>query len=296
MREQAQAAKPRNIFLCLLAMAFFSTSDILAKMLSVTLHPLQIAWFRYMVAIIAAAPLLTAFRGRIRSQHHSVQLVRGAAMLSSTLFLIAALRLLPVAEATALVFVSPLIITTLSVLLLREVVSPLRWLIVLLGFLGVLIIIRPGNEGFAWTAFLPLCSSLCWALGVIYTRKVVAVDTPLTTLVYSAVTGFVAISALVPFNFISPTMDQLLLGTAMGLLWVAAHICITLAYSSAPASQLAPYSFTQIIWAALLGYLVFSHTPDALAILGCGVIIASGMLSISTRLAAERCQGNRSSD
>ncbi len=207
------------ILLVVASVALFSVGDVLAKLLRQSLPAAEIAWMRYVV--FAALALALAGRGRsaagLRLQRPGLQLLRGLALVGSAVFFISGLAYLPVAEATAIVFVSPTFITALSVVFLGEVVRARRWAAVLAGFLGVLVVIRPGWGSVQAAALFPLASALCWAATIVITRKIGTADRAETTLLWSACTGLLVLTAAVPFGFVPPGPAQVGVGLVLGL-------------------------------------------------------------------------------
>jgi len=270
-----------SVLLCLAAMLLFAASDVIAKHLSVTFHPLQIAWFRYLAASILLAAIRLRFGRPARSAAPAAQIIRGVGMAGATILLVAALNLQPMAEATALVFISPCLVTLLCVLILKERVPAWRWVGVFGGLLGVMVILRPGLAGYNSAALFSIASAACWATALVMTRRAVVSDSLATTLAYSSMTGFVLLSVTLPFVFHELTViDAALLG-ATAVLWLAAHVAIAFAYRrpEAVVSRLAPLSYTHLLWATSFGYLVFGTLPDAMTVAGVVLIIASGLVA-----------------
>jgi drug/metabolite transporter (DMT)-like permease len=270
-----------SVLLCLAAMLLFAASDVIAKHLSVTFHPLQIAWFRYLAASILLAAICLRFGRPARSAAPAAQIIRGVGMAGATILLVAALSLQPMAEATALVFISPCLVTLLCVLILKERVPAWRWVGVFGGLLGVMVILRPGLAGYNSAALFSIASAACWATALVMTRRAVVSDSLATTLAYSSMTGFVLLSVTLPFVFHELTViDAVLLG-ATAVLWLAAHVAIAFAYRrpEAVVSRLAPLSYTHLLWATSFGYLVFGTLPDAMTVAGVVLIIASGLVA-----------------
>ena len=186
-------------------------------------------------------------------------------------------------------FASPLVVTVLSAWLLREHVDRVRWLIVGVGFAGVLIVMRPGSAAFHLAALLPICSSLCWAVSVICTRKLTAHDGVDTTLVYSGLIGFALLTALALPQIEVPPPEALGAAVTMAIVWSAAQWLSVHAYHRGNVSVLAPFSYSQLLWSTLIGVLVFGHVPDAASFAGIVTILACGGVAVwwSTRNAAE---------
>ncbi|CAO3361020.1 DMT family transporter [Azospirillum melinis] len=269
----------RAILLVVLGVACLSCSDATAKYLGRTLPPAEIAWMRYVVFTALVMPL--ALRGGslsvLKTTRPGLQVVRGLGMLGSALFFIMAMQHLPLAEAAAISFVSPVFVTVLSILLLAEKVGVRRWAALLVGLAGVVIVIRPGAEGFQPASLLPILTAFSWALGLVATRKMTVQENPLTTMVWSALTGLIALTALLPLHAAWPTPWEMLLGAFIGLVYTAAQWLLILAYRQGEASVLAPFTYVQLIWSTALGFLVFGAVPDHWTFVGTGVIIASGL-------------------
>jgi drug/metabolite transporter (DMT)-like permease len=200
-----------------------------------------------------------------------IALASGAAGLgtvASALFFISSLPFLPMADATAINFISPILITALAVLFLQEQVGWRRWTAALVGLLGVLIVIRPGTGAFQMAALLPLLAAASWAGTAIVTRLMSGTDQPTTTLTYSALVGLGVLTVMMPFVWVTPTWTEVGLALVMGLLSTAGHGLVVLGYRHASASVVAPFSYVQLIWAGALGFLVFGSLPDQFTFLG----------------------------
>jgi drug/metabolite transporter (DMT)-like permease len=281
--QQADAAgrdEPmRGIPLLLSAIALFSVSDALAKHLGETLPPVEIAWLRYLAFLaLATVPLLRPGGAALLvSRAPGLQVLRGLGVVGSALAFIVALGFLPLAEATAINFVSPAFVTVLSVFFLGERVGWRRWSAIAVGMVGMLIIVRPGAAAFQPEALLPMLSSAAWAAAVIVTRRMGTLDAPATTLFWTAATGFVVLTLLLPFGVTLPDARQLAIGLLIGLVSSAAQWLVVLAYRAAPASVLAPFSYSQLVFSGLLGVLVFGTVPDRWTLLGAAIIAASGL-------------------
>lgn len=276
----ARADEPlRGILIQLAAIVLFSISDAMAKKLGETLPPLEIAWLRYLVFFsVMALPLMRrGGAGILRSRAPGLQALRGLGVVGSALLFINALTLLPLAEATAINFVSPMFITALSVLVLGELVGWRRWTALCVGLLGALIVIRPGTEAFQLAALLPICSSACWAVAAVVTRRMAGLDSPATTLIWTSGVGFLLLTLLLPFGVVMPTWWELGMGLAIGAVSSVAQWLVVLAYRAAPASVLAPFSYVQLISSGLLGLALFGALPDQWTLVGAAIIAASGL-------------------
>jgi drug/metabolite transporter (DMT)-like permease len=277
----------RGIQLLLASICLFSVSDALAKRLAETLPVVEIAFLRY-VAFFALAALPLIRRGGMSVMHSRVpglQVLRGLGVVGSALFFISALQFLPLAQATAINFVSPAFVTVLSVFVLRERVGWRRWSAIAVGLAGMLIIVRPGSDVFTPAALLPVFSSAAWACAVVVTRRIGIADPPATTLFWTAGVGFAVLTVLMagglafggPGAIELPGATETGLGLLIGLISTAAQWLVVLAYRAAPASLLAPFSYVQLIFSGLLGFVMFGTVPDRWTFLGAGIIAASGL-------------------
>jgi drug/metabolite transporter (DMT)-like permease len=268
----------RGILLILGSTAFFSCADVITKAMSATLPAVEIAWLRYLVFSAMAVPLVLGVKGRaaLRATHPGLQLWRGLCVVASALLSTLALGYLPVAEATALNFISPVFITALSIVFLGESVGWRRWTAAAVGLAGVLIIVRPGTGAFQSTALIPLLAALIWAAAAIATRKMSA-DHAATTLAYSAMIGLAVLTALLPFHWVPMGWRDIGLGLALGIFSSTGHGLVVLAYQRAAASTLAPFSYVQLVGSAALGFVVFGALPDGWTFVGAAVIVGSGL-------------------
>jgi drug/metabolite transporter (DMT)-like permease len=276
----ARADRPfRGIALILTSTVFLGISDVTAKYLSATLPSIEIAWVRFLVfalvmspAMLPGSPLYALQTGR-----PGLQVMRGLALLMSSLFFISGLRFLPIAEASATGFVSPLFVTALSIFFLGESVGVRRWLATAVGLIGVLVILRPGSSAFHPAAFFPLVSALCWACALIMTRMLSGTDRAITTMAYSSIAGVCILSALVPLVWVTPSWNDILLGVFIGVASTAGQWIVVLAFRYADASVLAPFSYTQLLWVSILGFFIFGEVPDVWTVTGAIFIVASGL-------------------
>jgi drug/metabolite transporter (DMT)-like permease len=268
----------RGITLILAATMLFSISDAMAKVLGRTLPVFEISWIRYFIFVLMAFGLAgRTGRLRLRVRSPGLQILRGLSLVASAFFFVFALRLLPLADAAALGFISPLLITLLAIPMLGETVGIRRWAATIVGFIGVLIVVRPGAGTFEPGAIFVLLSSSSWAVASVLTRKMSGWDDAATTLLWSALTGFVVLSCTMPFVFVVPDAGDFALALLLGLVASTGQYLMVLAYRHAGASLLAPLSYAQLIWSSSLGFLVFATLPDRWTILGALIIVASGI-------------------
>jgi drug/metabolite transporter (DMT)-like permease len=279
-RAPARADRPfKGIALILSSTMFLGISDVTAKYLSASLPSIEIAWLRFLVfamimvpAMVPGSPLFALKTGSL-----PLQLMRGAALLGSSLFFISGLRYLPIAEASATGFVAPLFVTALSIIFLSENVGVRRWLATAVGLIGVLIILRPGSSAFHPAAFFPLVSALAWACTLIMTRMMSGKEHAITIMTYSSIAGVAILSALVPFVWVAPSWQAIAFGVLIGVFSTAGQWIVVLAFRYADASVLAPFSYTQLLWVSILGFLVFGELPDVWTIIGAAFIVGSGL-------------------
>jgi drug/metabolite transporter (DMT)-like permease len=279
-RAPARADRPfKGIALILASTVFLGTSDVTAKYLSATLPSIEIAWIRFLVFALIMAPsmLPSSPLYALQTKSLGLQLMRGAALLGSSLFFISGLRFLPIAEASATGFVAPLFVTALSIFFLGEKVGLRRWIATAVGLIGVLIILRPGSGAFHPAAFFPLVSALAWACTLIMTRMMSGKERAITTMTYSSIAGVCILSALVPAVWVTPNWHNILFGILIGVASTAGQWIVVLAFRYADASVLAPFSYSQLVWVSLLGFLIFGEVPDVWTVTGAAFIVASGL-------------------
>jgi drug/metabolite transporter (DMT)-like permease len=276
----ARADRPfRGIALILASTVFLGASDVTAKYLSATLPSIEIAWIRFLVFALIMSPAMLPGSPlyALRTGRPGRQMMRGVALLASSLFFISGLRFLPIAEASATAFVSPLFVTALSIVFLGERVGLRRWLATAVGLIGVLIILRPGTSAFHAAAFFPLVSALAWACTLIMTRMMSGKEHVITTMTYSSIAGVGILSALVPFVWVAPSWHDILFGVFIGAASTAGQWIVVLAFRYADASVLAPFSYSQLLWVSILGFIVFGEVPDVWTVSGAAFIVASGL-------------------
>lgn len=261
--------------------------DAIAKYLSRDYSVLQLGWARFVFHLFFVIPVVWWRHPKdVWPKLPRLQLLRGVLQMSATLLFFAALRHMPIADALALLFAYPLLVTALSPVLLDERVRGIQWLAIGVGLIGVLFILRPGPAAFRWASVLPLAASVCFALYMITTRRVAGSSPPLVTLVYSALVGAIVLSLGAPWFWIPPRPRDWALMILIGLLAACGHFLIVKAFELAPASRIAPFGYVEIVAATTLGYVVFGDFPDAWAFVGIGIIIAAGIL-VSYRVPTE---------
>ena len=276
----ARADRPlRGIALLLASSIFLGTSDATSKYLSKTLPSIEITWIRFLVFVVIMIPAMVPGSPlfALRTKRPMLQVTRGMALFGASVLFISGLRFLPIAEASATSFVSPLFVTALSIFFLGEKVGPRRWLATAVGLMGVLIVLRPGTSAFHPAAFFPVVSAFTWASCLILTRKMSGQERTIVTMTYSSLVGFAILCVLVPFVWVAPTWHDILFGIIVGVTSTAGQWIVVLAFRYADASVLAPFSYIQLLWVTLLGFVIFGEVPDIWTVAGAGFIVASGL-------------------
>ncbi len=276
-----------GIALVLAMAACFATMDTTVKFVGALLPVLVVLWARYGVqaAVMAAWLAVSSRRGGagFRSAHPRFQAARGVLLLASSTFGFFGLQHLPVAEFTAITMLTPVMVTLLAATLLHERVSRLRWALVCGGFAGALIVIRPGSGLFGWAALLPIGGAIAYASFQVLTRKLASLESPFTTHFYTGLTGslIVALALLASDVELLPALQAAPVSAwamllAIGTLGTAGHLMLVLAFGLAPTAVLMPVMYAQIGFAALIGWWVFAHAPDAFGWLGMAVVAVCG--------------------
>lgn len=260
----------------------FASLDALAKFMGQFYPVAQIVWFRYTFHVVGMVLVFWPIRGRamFRATNLRWQLGRGLILVVCTICSFTGLRLMPLAEFTAIAFVTPLIVTMLAGPFLGEKVSRSRWAAVILGFVGVLIIIRPGSGLFGWPALIPLGMSFIYAVFQVLTRKYAGTDDPVTTLFFSGLAGAVLATLVVPFQWTPPQAMHWPILILMGFMGGGGHLLLMLCFRRAPASVVAPFSYTQLAFASLISTVALNHVPDRWSAIGMGVIAAAGLYAV----------------
>jgi drug/metabolite transporter (DMT)-like permease len=290
--SQSQPSAVRGILLMVAAIGLFVAMDTIAKYLSQSYPVPGLVWARYVInlAILLAWFAARGELGRIRTSRPGIQIARGFLLAAATSIYFTSLSVLALADAAAISFVLPLFVAVLPVPILGERLDLARGIAIIVGLAGALMIVRPGSDVFTPYALLPIAMALCNALYQILTRKVAGVEHPLTSLIWGAIVGAVLLSAVAPFAWQTPhsAWHWALLGV-IGLLASVGHYLLIKAYDYANATLLAPFTYTAMVWAVLLGFLVFGNLPDGWSVGGMAVIVFSGLfLAARQRLTVHR--------
>ena len=269
----------RGILWMLLTFILFASLNATAKYLTLSYPVGQVLWARFAFHVLVVAILLGPRTPHVMvSGRLGLQVGRSLIMLVTSAFFFTGLSFIPLADAVAIMFLNPILVTLLSVPLLGERVGPWRWAGVGAGLAGAIIIIRPGLGVMHLTALLPLCAVLGHSFYQITTRVLSRTDQPLTTLFYTPLAGFVATSAVVPFLWVQPDLEGWLLMGLMGVFGGFGHFALIKSLTAAPVAIVAPFSYTNLIWATTYGYVIFGDLPDGWTVIGAAVIVLSGLL------------------
>ncbi len=281
--ERPPGNMARGIVFFLVTGFGFAILDTTAKYLTQNYSVFQIAWARYTFAIMFMLPFLLRAGGGnpLVSGKPLWQIGRGVLLMVVTTLFFLVFSFMPLADATAIGFISPLIVTALSAVLLKERVGPRRWTAVAVGFLGVMVIVQPGSGTFHWAALLALAMATGHAVFQIITRAVSRYDSALVSSFYGAIVGAVVLSFVMPFIWISPSAFHWVLMVGMGALGAVAHFTFAKALGYAPASALQPYAYLQLVWASITGFMVFGDIPGWGMIIGGLIVVASGIYIFS---------------
>lgn len=263
-------------------MACFSSMDVLAKVLVRDLPPMVAVWGRYaggLVPLLVLLPFL-GWRRFVITGRPVLQAIRGATLVGCSALFFTALQTLPLADASAISFVSPLFVAGMAALFLGERVGWKRWTAIAIGLGGVLVIVRPvglGSGAYGWAPLLPLGMAFLFACYQILTRLLGATDGPLAILFIGVAVGTALTSLAVPYFWVPPTAWQYAGFLALGGIGLIGHWCLIQAFMWAPAAHLAPFVYTQILWAVLFGLAVFGDVPDMLTLAGAAIVTACGI-------------------
>jgi len=263
----------------ILAWAILPFMDVIAKYLSSDLSFLQITWARYFFTVFFALPFMYFFsrKNLVWTSKPKLQFFRGSLLFFANILFFYSISIISMAKALTLAFVAPLITTALSPFMLNEKVGLRRWSAVIVGFLGSLIVIRPGFIDFNLATIAALGTGFFYGLYLIITRKLHTADNPLLTLLLTGVVGLFAGSLIVPFVWINLTVNQWLLLSLMGIFACLGHFFLILSLKYADASKLAPFGYFEIVTNVMLGYYFFSDFPDYWSWVGLLIIVLSGI-------------------
>lgn len=275
-----------------LGMFLFSAVDIQAKFLTETLHPIQIVWSRQLGLFVGVLALLAVQGGAVlRTRRPGLQLARGALAAGSATLFVVAVSYVPLADAVAVSFVAPFIVTVLGALILGEPVGARRWTAVTIGFVGTLIVIRPGTGALHPAVLLVLLAAALFATRQVVSRAVAGADRVATTVAYTALTASALLTVPLPFVWRWPTggLEWALL-VSIATLAAAGEILVIKSLELAQAVVVAPLQYTLLLWSTLWGFAVFGHLPDLWTWVGAAIIVASGVYTLHRERAATRAR------
>ena len=269
----------RGIALMVIASLLFPIGDAIAKYLVGTYDVLLILWLKYVVQtlLVALVMLFTLPLGAFRTRRLGLQIGRGVAGIGSYGTFLFAVSFIPLVDALAIEFSSPFIVVALSVVLLGETVGVRRWSAVAVGFVGTMLIVRPGLGMVHWASTLMLFAAACVALMLIASRALARTEHPMTSLFYVSLTGLIVTSLPAPFFWTALDPKAWALMLAVGAIAGLCHYLFVWAFEFATASLLAPFTYAQIIGATILGYMVFADVPDRWTVSGTAILVASGL-------------------
>ncbi len=286
-------AAARGIALMVLSVLLFSCMDALVKWVS-EIHPVgQIVFFRNLFAFLPVALFVhrAGGLGVLRTRRLGGHALRAVVGIAAMACFFAAFSLMPLGDAVALGMSGPIFLTALSVPLLGEKVGVRRWSAVIVGFLGVLVMTRPGAGVFDPVALLPLAGAVFYALAMVSIRKLSATEPPVAIVFYFTLFATLAAALSLPVQWVTPpTLIDLLLLVSVGLVGGVAQLAMTQAFRLAPVALIAPFDYAALVFAVALGYLIWGDVPDAFLLFGAGIVIGSGLyiLHRETMLARRR--------
>ena len=269
----------KAIIFSLLGWMFLPVMDGFAKYLSDDLPILQITWARYFFTVAFVFPIMFFFYKKqlVWSDKPRLQIFRGLILLSANICFFYAISVISLAKALTLAFIAPLIVTAFSPILLGEKVGFRRWTAVAVGFIGSLIVIRPGFLEFNLASMAALATGFFYGFYLIITRKLSTSDNPLLTLLITGMVGALLVSLIIPYYWVKPTLNQWSLMAGIGVFACIGHLFLILSLKYADASKLAPLGYTEIIPNVIIGYYFFSELPDNWTYLGLFIIVLSGL-------------------
>jgi drug/metabolite transporter (DMT)-like permease len=268
------------LFICI-ACALFPVMNGLVKQLTAIYPSEQVVWARVASHLVVVSAIFLPRRGlrMLRSRQPISQIVCSMTLLASTIFFFGAVKYVGVAEAISISFIAPLAVVFLAWPLLGERITWVRLVAVVVGFAGVLVVIRPGSSVFQWASLMLVASAIAYAIYQIFIRRVGAVDHPSTTVFYSALGSTIVMTAIVPLVWVAPkSWTDIALLASLGVFGGIGHYCVARAMTYAPANFIAPFNYTQMIGSVIVGYLMFSEVPDIYTWLGTALIVGAGLL------------------
>jgi drug/metabolite transporter (DMT)-like permease len=275
----AHARPLLGVMFLIAAVACFAALDTTVKVLSATVSVLLVVWFRYLFQAVVMTGVVLPTRGwrSLTTRHPVLHAVRGGLLLTVSVLGFVSLIYMPLGEFTAIIMLTPLVVTLLAAVFLKERVNGLRWLLVLGGFGGALLVIQPTGQAIGWPVAIPLVMVLFYAVFQILTSRMARTEDAMTMHFYTGWSGALLISLALPWIWQAiPDGRTLALLCLAGLMGTVGHFLLIQAFARAPAATLAPYLYTQVGFAVFAGWLVFDHVPGALEFGGIGMIVVCG--------------------
>ena len=269
-----------------------ASADAVTKLLIVDFHAGEIIFYRGVFAFLPLVPLI-GWNGGVRSlrlQQPRGVWWRGVIALFTSVFVALSFINLPLAEASALIFTSPIFLTALSPWLLGEKVGWQRWSAVLFGFAGVVVMIEPGSSAFTIWAFVPLIAALCSASRDIVTRRLGIVDSATTVMFYTSIVALIGGAISMPWSGPAPNAEQWALFVLSGIFVSLAHLLIVMALQLAEGPTVAPLKYVSLVWSAILGYLIWGDVPGTWKVLGAMMVVAAGLFIIYRETQSQKVQ------
>ena len=268
----------KAIVLNLSAWVMLPIMDGFAKYLSSTLPVLQITWSRYFFTVVIVLPIMLIFfrKNLTWTEKPKLQLIRGLILFCANILFFYSISIISLAKALTLAFIAPLIVTALSPVLLGEKVGFRRWAAVVIGFIGSLVVIRPGFVEFNLASIAALGTGILYGFYLIITRKLHDADNPLLTLLLTGIVGAILGTMIMPTVWVQPTITEWYMMFAIGFFASIGHLFLILSLKYADASKLAPFSYFEILPNIIIGYYFFNHFPDSWTFIGLFIIISSG--------------------
>ena len=269
----------KAIIFNLLAWVMLPIMDGFAKYLSAELPVLQITWARYFFTVVFIFPLMLFFFKKylVWTDKPKLQLIRGLILLTANISFFYSISVISLPKALTLAFVAPLVVTAFSPFFLGESVGYRRWAAVIIGFIGSLVVIRPGFLEINLASLAALGTGIMYGFYLIITRRLSTSDNPLLTLLLTGVVGAIIATTFMPFVWVSPTFNQWSIMAAIGLFACIGHLFIILSLKYADASKLAPFSYFEIVTNIIIAYYFFGDFPDSWTFLGLFIIVFSGI-------------------
>ena len=282
MTEARQRNNLRGIWLMIIGSAVLVTSDAVSKILTEAYPVWQVLTLRHigaLVAIFIYARFVTGWEA-LQVNYWPGQILRGAIFFGTAIFVIWSLQVLPLPTFTAIAFTGPFFVAALSGPLLNEKVGWRRWMAVLIGFAGMLIIVRPGAPNFEWFLILPICAAIFAAFRDIITRKISGSETSIAILFWSTIIVTLASLLAIPLGWNKLGWVDATLFLINGILNAGAHFLIIEALRYGEAALISPFRYSALLWSILFGSVFWNHVPDTWVFVGSAVIAASGIYMI----------------